>query len=265
MTDSGDKLVGRNGHSVPLVRRTAVLGADALEIVSVPAATGAYSYDPGFAATASCTSRITYVDGERGVLMYRGYAANDLAERSNFAEVAWLLLHGELPGPVELEAFSAELKGLRACAPEVLDLISAMPASAHPMSVMTAALSAMASAYPDCVNPRDPEHRRRFSYRVIANIAAVAAAAYRNSLGEPVIPPRDDPGLRGQSALHDVRRRTEPCSRQGTGHSAGAARRPRTELLHLHRAHGRQFRRQSLFGAGRWMHCAVGTGTRRRQ
>lgn len=192
MTDSGDKLVGRNGHSVPLSRRTAVMGADALEISGVPAATGAYSYDPGFAATASCTSRVTYVDGERGVLMYRGYAANDLAERSNFAEVAWLLLHGELPGRAELEAFSTELKALRACAPEVLDLISSMPASAHPMSVMSAALSVMPSAYPDCVNPGDAEHRRRFSYRVIANIATVAAAAYRNSLGEPAIPPRED-------------------------------------------------------------------------
>ena len=192
MTDSGDKLVSRDGHSVPLARRTAVLGADALELAGVPAVTGAYSYDPGYGSTASCTSRITYVDGEKGVLMYRGYAANDLARHSNFSEVAWLLLHGELPTQAELQVFSAELRSLRVCAPEVLATISAMPAHAHPMSVMTAALSAMPAVYPGCINPHDAEHRRRFSYRAIANIPAVAAAAYRNSLGKPAIAPRDD-------------------------------------------------------------------------
>ncbi len=192
MTDSGDKLVSRNGHSVPLSRRTAVMGADALEISGVPATTGAYSYDPGYAATASCTSRITYVDGEKGVLMYRGYAANDLARHSNFAEVSWLLLHGELPEQSELDAFTAELTRLRACAPEILSTISAMPADAHPMSVMSAALSVMPSVYTDCINPGDAQQRRRFSYRVIANIATVAAAAYRNSIGKPAIAPRDD-------------------------------------------------------------------------
>ena len=192
MTDSGDKLVSRDGHSVPLARRTAVLGADALELAGVPAVTGAYSYDPGYGSTASCTSRITYVDGEKGVLMYRGYAANDLARHSNFSEVAWLLLHGELPTQAELQVFSAELRSLRVCAPEVLATISAMPAHAHPMSVMTAALSAMPAVYPGCINPHDAEHRRRFSYRAIANIPTVAAAAYRNSLGKPAIAPRDD-------------------------------------------------------------------------
>ena len=192
MTDSGDRLVSDDGHSVPLARRTGVLGADALEIGRVPASTGAYSYDPGYASTASCTSRITYVDGEKGVLLYRGYAADELAQHSNFTEVAWLLLHGELPTHVELEAFSGELRNLRACAPEVLAAISAMPASAHPMSVMAAALSIMPAAYPDCAKPADADHRRRFSRQVIANIATVAAAAYRNSLGKPAIAPRRD-------------------------------------------------------------------------
>ena len=192
MTDSGDKLVSRDGHLVPLARRTAVLGADALEIGGVPAATGAYSYDPGYASTASCTSRITYVDGEKGILMYRGYAANDLARHSNFEEVAWLLLRGELPTQAELNAFSVELKSLRASTPEVLATIAAMPADAHPMSVMTVALSVMPAIYTDCINPGDAEHRRRFSYRVIANVPTLAAAAYRNSLGKPAIAPRDD-------------------------------------------------------------------------
>ena len=124
MTDSGDRLVSRDGHSVPLPRRAGVLGADALELKAVPRATGAYSYDPGFASTASCTSRITYVDGEKGVLMYRGYAADDLARHSNFTEVAWLLLNGELPSRAELQLFSEESADLRACAPEVLDAIA---------------------------------------------------------------------------------------------------------------------------------------------
>ena len=192
MTQSGDKLVSRNGRSVPLTRRKAVLGADALEITPVPPATGAYSYDPGYASTASCTSRITFVDGERGVLMYRGYAADDLARHSNFAEVSWLLLNGELPSHTELLSFSEELAGLRSCAPEVLDTIAAMPAGAHPMSTMTAALSVMPAVYPDCIDPYNTDHRRRFSHRVIANIATVAAAAYRNTIGEPAIAPRKD-------------------------------------------------------------------------
>ena len=194
MTDSGDRLVSRDGHSVPLTRRTGVLGADALELKAVPPATGAYSYDPGFASTASCTSRITYVDGEKGVLMYRGYAADDLARHSNFTEVSWLLLNGELPSKAELHSFSEELANLRACAPEVLDAIAAMPAGAHPMSTLTVALSVMPSVYPECANPGDADHRRRFSHRAIANIATVAAAAYRNAIGEPAIAPRKDLG-----------------------------------------------------------------------
>ena len=194
MTDSGDRLVSRDGHSVPLARRTAVLGADALEISTVPGATGAYSYDPGFASTSSCTSRITYVDGLKGVLLYRGYAADDLARHSNFAEVSWLLLNGELPSQGELESFSGELRALRACSPEILETIAAMPASAHPMSVLTAALSVMPAAYPDCTNPGDADHRRRFSHRAIANVPTVAAAAYRNSIGKPALAPRDDLG-----------------------------------------------------------------------
>ena len=194
MTESGDKLVSRDGHSVPLARRTATMGADSLEIAAVPGATGAYSYDPGYASTSSCTSRITYVDGLKGVLMYRGYAAGDLARYSNFEEVSWLLLNGELPSRSERESFSRELRGLRACSPEVLETIAAMPSGAHPMSVMTAALSVMPAVYSDCANPGDPDHRRRFSYRVIANIATVAAAAYRNSIGRPAVAPRDDLG-----------------------------------------------------------------------
>ncbi len=194
MTDSGDRLVSRDGHSVPLPRRAGVLGADALELKAVPRATGAYSYDPGFASTASCTSRITFVDGEKGVLMYRGYAADDLARHSNFTEVCWLLLNGELPSRAELQSFSEELANLRACAPEVLDAIAAMPAGAHPMSTMTVALSVMPAVYPECANPGDADHRRRFSHRAIANIATVAAAAYRNAIGEPAIAPRADLG-----------------------------------------------------------------------
>lgn len=194
MTDSGDRLVSRYGHSVPLPRRAGVLGADALELKAVPGATGAYSYDPGFASTASCTSRITYVDGEKGVLMYRGYAADDLARHSNVTEVSWLLLNGELPSQAELKSFSEELTSLRACAPEVLEAIASMPADAHPMSTLTVALSVMPAVYPDCANPRDPDHRRRFSHRAIASIATVAAAAYRNAIGEAAIAPRKDLG-----------------------------------------------------------------------
>ena len=192
MTDSGDRLVSRDGHSVPLARREGVLGADALEIAAVPRTAGAYSYDPGYASTASCTSRITYVDGEKGVLMYRGYAADDLARHSHFAEVSWLLLNGELPSQAELQSFSEELASLRACPPEVLDAIAAMPADAHPMSVMTVALSVMPAVYPDCTDPGDADHRQRFSHRAIANVATVAAAAYRNTIGEAAIAPRND-------------------------------------------------------------------------
>ena len=192
MTDSGDRLVSRDGHSVPLARRTGVLGADALEIAAVPGTAGAYSYDPGYASTASCTSRITYVDGEKGVLMYRGYAADDLARHSHFAEVSWLLLNGELPSATELRSFSEDLASLRACAPEILAAIAAMPSSAHPMSAMTAALSVMPTVYPECTDPGDADHRQRFSHRIIANIATVAAAAYRNTLGEPAVAPRND-------------------------------------------------------------------------
>ena len=194
MTDSSDKLVSRDGHSVPLKRRAGVLGADGLEISGIAAAAGAYGYDPGYAATISCTSRITYVDGEKGVLMYRGYAADELARNSNFEEVCWLLLHGELPKPDELKAFSNQLKTLRACAPEVLAAIAAMPAHAHPMSVISAALSVMPAAHTDCIAPNDADHRRRFSYRAIAAMPTIAAAAFRHSQGQAPVSPREDLG-----------------------------------------------------------------------
>ena len=192
MTDSGDKIVSRDGHSVPLSRRTSVMGADALEISGLPEAVGAYSYDPGYAGTASCSSRITYVDGEKGILLYRGYAADDLARNSNFEEVSWLLLHGELPTAAELKSFSDELTTLRACAPEVLNAIAAMPAQAHPMSVIAAALSLMPAAYTDCSDSNNAAHRAQFARRAIATMPTVAAAAFRNSQGKKPIAPRSD-------------------------------------------------------------------------
>ena len=194
MTDSGDRVVSRDGHDVPLVRRAAVLGSDALEISGLPTLAGAYSYDPGYAATVSCSSRITYVDGEKGVLMYRGYAADDLARNSSFEEVAWLLLHGELPTGSELEAFSRDLKALRACAPEVLATIAAMPAHAHPMSAIAAALAIMPAVHTDCAEPGDPAHRQRFSRRAVAVLPTLAAATFRHSQGKPPVAPRPDLG-----------------------------------------------------------------------
>jgi len=168
---------------LPLKRGT--LGAPAIEIGGLYKQSGMYTYDPGFAATASCQSAITYIDGEKGVLLYRGYPIEQLAEQSNFLEVAYLLLHGELPGGDEFTGFSDLVTSHTMVHESLNRAFSAFHYDAHPMAMMTAVAASLAAIYHDSLDTENPRHQYLSAIRMIAKVPTLAAACYRHSIGWP--------------------------------------------------------------------------------
>ncbi len=151
---------------------------------------GIWFYDPGLLSTAVCESSITFVDGEAGVLRYRGYPIEELAEQASFIEVAYLLLFGRLPTEAELASFGAEIAE-EALIPEPMlhQLIGAFPPDAHPMATLSSGVAALAGFYPDARDVSTPEQRRRHAIRLIAKVPTIAAASYRHSRSLPYIYP----------------------------------------------------------------------------
>ncbi len=169
---------------LPLVEPT--LGASCIDIKTLYKDTGHYTFDPGFAATASTRSAITFIDGEKGVLLYRGYPIDQLAEKSSFVEVAWLLLHGELPSGGELKAFEKELAD-ESQVDELLDkTLAGFHKDAHPMAMMTGAVAALAGLYHEGFDVEDATQRKQAATRLIAKMPTIAAACYRYAKGESV-------------------------------------------------------------------------------
>jgi citrate synthase len=179
--------------------RTAVLdvvpgtiGPDVLNIAHLTKDLGVFTFDPGFIATASTESKITYIDGDAGLLLYRGFAVEQLAERSNFLEVADLLIHGRLPTSAELEAFGDSVMRHSAVDEQIMQVLRGFHRNAHPMAMVSAVVSALAAFYHDATDINDPAHRDIFTRRIIAKLPTIAAAAYRHTLGEAPIQPRVD-------------------------------------------------------------------------
>ncbi|MDQ7991933.1 MAG: citrate synthase [Propionicimonas sp.] len=152
------------------------------------------TYDPGYVNTASCRSSITYIDGEAGVLEYRGYPVQQLAEHSTFLEVAWLLLNGELPGADELAAWEETITSHRRLPDKLKTLLAGFPYDAHPMSILMASTAAFFSFYPDAQNFTDPEARALNTARLIGKMPTLAAFAYRKGKAKPYINPDDSYG-----------------------------------------------------------------------
>ena len=168
------------------------LGPDVFDIRSVYSEQGVFTYDPGFASTASCESKITFIDGGNGVLLYRGYPVGQLAEKSTFIEVCYLLLYGHLPTSDELEQFDTTIRTHTMINETMLRLFNGFHHDAHPMAMVAGVVGSMSAFYHDTTDIHNPRHRDIFAHRMIAKIPTIAAAAYKHTLGQPFTYPRND-------------------------------------------------------------------------
>lgn len=154
--------------------------------------TGCFTYDPGFTSTASCKSSITYIDGEKGILLHRGYPIEQLAEKGNFVETCYLLMNGELPTKDQLTEFETAITRHTMLHEQLYKFSSGFRRDAHPMAVMVGVVGALSAFYHDSTDINDPEQRKIASRRLIAKIPTIAAMAYKYSVGQPFIYPRND-------------------------------------------------------------------------
>ncbi len=181
-----------DGKSVELPVLRGTEGPPVVDIRKLYAEADVFTYDPGFTSTASCESKITFIDGDKGVLLHRGYPIDELAEKSSFLEVCYLLLHGELPKAGEYAAFEKNIIYHTMLHEQFDRFFQGFRRDAHPMAIMTGAVGALSAFYHDSTNVDDPEQRMISAHRMIAKIPTIAARAYKYSLGQPFVHPRND-------------------------------------------------------------------------
>ena len=184
----GDRATGRRTQ---LPVRKGTLGPGVIDVASIYREQEVFAFDPGFAVTAACESSITYIDGDAGLLLYRGYPVEQLAARSSFIEACYLVLHGELPSRRSLEDFTRSIRHHTMINESLLRFFNGFHHDAHPMAMVATAVAALAAFY-DSVDIHDPRHREIFAHRILAKMPTIAAAAHKYSLGQPFIYPRND-------------------------------------------------------------------------
>ena len=167
-------------------------GPSVIDVRKLYAETGMFTYDPGFTSTASCDSNITYIDGEAGILRHRGYSIDELAMKSDFMETSYLLLYGELPNKKEKEKFVRDITMHTMLHEQILTVFRGFRRDSHPMAVMCGVAGALSAFYHDSTDITDPHQRMVATYRMIAKIPTIAASAYKYSLGQPFVYPRND-------------------------------------------------------------------------
>jgi len=172
--------------------RSGTLGPDVVDIGRLYRDTGCFTYDPGFTSTANCSSRITYIDGDNGILLHRGYPIDQLAEQSNFVEVCYLLLNGELPTKKQFHDFDGAITRHTMVHEQMTRFFTGFRRDAHPMAVVCGVIGAMSAFYHDSTDINDPEQRRIAANRMIAKMPTIAAMSYKYSIGQPFIYPRND-------------------------------------------------------------------------
>jgi len=175
--------------------REASIGYDVIDIASLYGTSGVCTLDPGFMSTASCVSKITYIDGEKGILRYRGYDIKDLAEKSNFLETSYLLLYGELPNKDQYEKFADNIVHHSLLNEQIRNLFMAFRHSAHPMAIMMGAVGCLSAFYHDYMDMHHESERDMAAIRIIAKMPTIAAMAYKYSIGQPFVYPRNDLGF----------------------------------------------------------------------
>ncbi len=181
-----------SGKTSTMDAKSGTIGPDVLNISNLIKDQGVFTFDPGFMATASTESKITYIDGDAGVLLYRGYPVEQLAEKSSFLEVANLLVYGDLPTKDQLSAFLNSIMRHTMVNEQLLRFFQGFHHNAHPMAMVSAVVASMAAFYHDTTDINDPRHREIFAHRIIAKLPTIAAAAYKHSLGQPFVYPRND-------------------------------------------------------------------------
>ncbi|WP_375665646.1 citrate synthase [Bartonella sp. TT121SHDZB] len=181
-----------NDKKVELPLRKGTSGPEVIEIASLYKKTGIFTYDPGFTSTASCESKITYIDGDKGILLYRGYPIDQLAEKGDFLESCYLLLYGELPTQQEKNDFDRCIMQHTMVHEQFSRFFHGFRRDSHPMAVMVACLGAMSAFYHDSIDITDPHQRMIASVRLISKVPTLAAMAYKYSIGQAFVYPRND-------------------------------------------------------------------------
>ncbi len=193
MTDKSFKLTSPDSATtseLPVLKPT--LGPDVANIGSLYRDQGVFTYDPGFVVTASCESQITFIDGDKGVLLYRGYPVDQLASKSNFLEVCYLLLYGNLPNKDEFDGFVESVRMHTMINESMLRFFNGFHNDAHPMAMVTGVVASMSAFYHDTMDIKNERHQEIFAHRIVAKLPTIAAAAYKHSLGQPFMYPRND-------------------------------------------------------------------------
>jgi citrate synthase len=185
--DTAKLTAGGGDYEFPM--KSGTLGPDVVDIGKLYGKTGMFTYDPGFTSTASCDSGLTFIDGEEGVLLHRGYPIGQLAENSSFMEVSYLLLNGELPSKDELDTFEFTITRHTMLHDQLRQFYQGFRRDAHPMAIMCGVVGALSAFYHDSTDISDPEHRKISSHRLIAKMPTIAAMAYKYAIGQPFMQP----------------------------------------------------------------------------
>ncbi|OYX03816.1 MAG: citrate (Si)-synthase [Caulobacter vibrioides] len=190
MTDKATLTIGDKSYELPILKGST--GPDVIDVRKIYGESDHFTFDPGFTSTASCESKITYIDGDAGVLLHRGYPIDQLAENSSFLEVCYLLLHGELPKADEFAKFEHNITYHTMLHAQFDRFFEGFRRDAHPMAVMTGAVGALSAFYSDSINVDDAREREISAHRLIAKMPTIAARAYKYTVGQPFVSPRND-------------------------------------------------------------------------
>jgi citrate synthase len=193
-TANGKATLTLNGKSYDLQVLKGATGPDVVDVRKLYADADVFTFDPGFTSTASCESKITFIDGDAGVLLHRGYPIEELAEKSTFLEVCYLLLYGELPTATQFETFEHTIIHHTMIHAQFDRFFGGFRSDAHPMAIMTGAVGALSAFYHDSTNVDDPKQREISAHRLIAKMPTIAARAFKHSVGQPFVSPRNDNG-----------------------------------------------------------------------
>lgn len=192
MSKDAFTLTSPDGKATALPVRRGTLGPEVIDIAHLYREQGVFTFDPGFVATGSCKSAITFIDGDEGVLLYRGYPVEQLAAHSSFIEVAYLLLYGDLPTKDQLAAFDTSIRRHTMLNEGMLRFFNGFRYDAHPMAMLSAVVGSMSAYYHDTLNINDPGTHDIFTHRILAKLPTIAAAAHKLTAGQPFIYPRND-------------------------------------------------------------------------
>lgn len=200
MADKKAQLTIGEGTSLELPMYSGTLGHDVIDVRNL-ISSGYITYDPGFMSTASCESKITFIDGDKGILLHRGYPIEELAYKSDYLETCYLLMHGELPNKEQKEEFSSSIMRHTMVNEQLKSFLNGFRRDAHPMAVMCGIVGALSAFYHDSLDNDNPRHREISAHRLISKMPTIAAMAYKYSVGQPIMYPRNDLGY-AENFLH---------------------------------------------------------------